>query len=160
GLKEKYELHHGVRILDSALGSAGTVSNRYITDRFLPHKAIDIVDKAAARLRMQGESKPREHDDIDRRIMQLEIEEDELKKKSDAGSKERLKRLAKELAALEAESKELAGRWQAEKSKLSDAQKLKTELDDAKNELARTQRRGEYQRAGELMYGKIPELEK
>ncbi len=160
GLKEKYELHHGVRILDSALVAAATLSNRYITGRFLPDKAIDLVDEAAARLRMQVDSKPEELDEMDRRIMQLKIEEEALKKESDPGSKERLKRLAKELASLEEESKALTQRWQKEKSKLSDAQKLKAELDEARNELARVQRRGEYQRAGELTYGKIPELEK
>ena len=160
GLKEKYELHHGVRILDSALVAAATLSNRYIADRFLPDKAIDLVDEAAARLRMQVDSKPEELDEIDRRIMQLKIEEEALKKETDPGSKERLKRLAKELASLEEESKALTQRWQKEKSKLSDAQKIKTELDEARNELARVQRRGEYQRAGELTYGKIPELEK
>src|SRR5216684_422980 len=160
GLKEKYELHHGVRILDSALVAAATLSNRYITDRFLPDKAIDLVDEAAARLRMQVDSKPEELDEADRRIMQLKIEEEALKKETDSGSKERLKRLAKELASLEEESKALTQRWQSEKSKLSDAQKLKAELDEARNELARVQRRGEYQRAGELTYGKIPELEK
>jgi ATP-dependent Clp protease ATP-binding subunit ClpB len=160
GLKEKYELHHGVRILDSALVAAATLSNRYITDRFLPDKAIDLVDEASARLRMQVDSKPEELDEADRRIMQLKIEEEALKKETDSGSKERLKRLAKELASLEEESKALTQRWQSEKSKLSDAQKLKAELDDAKNELAQVQRRGEYQRAGELTYGKIPELEK
>jgi len=160
GLKEKYELHHGVRILDSALVAAATLSNRYITGRFLPDKAIDLVDEAAARLRMQVDSKPEELDEMDRRIMQLKIEEEALKKESDPGSKERLKRLAKELASLEEESKALTQRWQKEKSKLSDAQKLKAELDEARNELAGVQRRGEYQRAGELTYGKIPELEK
>jgi ATP-dependent Clp protease ATP-binding subunit ClpB len=160
GLKEKYELHHGVRILDSALVAATTLSNRYITDRFLPDKAIDLVDEAAARLRMQVDSKPEELDEIDRRIMQLKIEEEALKKETDPGSKERLKRLAKELASLEEESKALTQRWQKEKSKLSDAQKIKAELDEARNELAQVQRRGEYQRAGELTYGKIPELEK
>jgi len=160
GLKEKYELHHGVRILDSALVAAATLSSRYITGRFLPDKAIDLVDEAAARLRMQVDSKPEELDEMDRRIMQLKIEEEALKKESDPGSKERLKRLAKELASLEEESKALTQRWQKEKSKLSDAQKLKAELDEARNELARVQRRGEYQRAGELTYGKIPELEK
>jgi ATP-dependent Clp protease ATP-binding subunit ClpB len=160
GLKEKYELHHGVRILDSALVAATTLSNRYITDRFLPDKAIDLVDEAAARLRMQVDSKPEELDEIDRRIMQLKIEEEALKKETDPGSKERLKRLAKELASLEEESKALTQRWQSEKSKLSDAQKIKAELDEARNELAQVQRRGEYQRAGELTYGKIPELEK
>jgi ATP-dependent Clp protease ATP-binding subunit ClpB len=160
GLKEKYELHHGVRILDSALVAAATLSNRYITDRFLPDKAIDLMDEAAARLRMQVDSKPEELDEIDRRIMQLKIEEEALKKETDSGSKERLKRLAKELASLEEESKALTQRWQKEKSKLSDAQKIKAELDEARNELAGVQRRGEYQRAGELTYGKIPELEK
>lgn len=160
GLKEKYELHHGVRILDSALVAAATLSNRYITDRFLPDKAIDLVDEAAARLRMQVDSKPEELDEIDRRIVQLKIEEQALQKETDAGSKERLKRLAKELASLEEESKAITQRWQAEKSKLSDAQQIKAELDGARVELANAQRKGEYQRAGELAYGKIPELEK
>ncbi|HXM30681.1 MAG TPA: Clp protease N-terminal domain-containing protein, partial [Xanthobacteraceae bacterium] len=144
GLKEKYELHHGVRILDSALVAAATLSNRYITDRFLPDKAIDLVDEASARLRMQVDSKPEELDEADRRIMQLKIEEEALKKETDPGSKERLKRLAKELASLEEESKALTQRWQADKSKLSDAQKLKAELEEARNELARVQRSGEY----------------
>src|ERR1700681_360299 len=160
GLKDKYEQHHGVRITDSALVAAATLSNRYITDRFLPDKAIDLVDEAAARLRMQVDSKPEELDEADHRIMQLKIEEEALKKETDPGSKERLKRLAKELASLEEESKALTQRWQADKSKLSDAQKLKAELEEARNELARVQRSGEYQRAGELTYGKIPELEK
>lgn len=160
GLKDKYEQHHGVRILDSALVAAATLSNRYITDRFLPDKAIDLVDEAAARLRMQVDSKPEELDEADRRIMQLKIEEQALKKETDAGSKERLKRLAKELASLEEESKALTQRWQSEKSKLSDAQQIKTELDAARVELANVQRKGDYQRAGELTYGRIPELEK
>jgi len=160
GLKDRYEQHHGVKILDSALVAAATLSNRYITDRFLPDKAIDLVDEAAARLRMQVDSKPEELDEIDRRIMQLKIEEQALKKENDAGSKERLKRLTKELASLEAESNALTQRWQAEKSKLSDAQKIKTELDAARVELANVQRKGDYQRAGELTYGRIPELEK
>jgi ATP-dependent Clp protease ATP-binding subunit ClpB len=160
GLKEKYELHHGVRIQDSALVAAATLSNRYITDRFLPDKAIDLVDEAAARLRMQVDSKPEELDEIDRRLMQLRIEQEALKKESDAGSKERLKRIAKEIASLEEESSALTQRWQAEKTKLGDAQKLKAELEQARAELAQTQRRGEYQRAGELSYGVIPELEK
>jgi ATP-dependent Clp protease ATP-binding subunit ClpB len=160
GLKDKYEQHHGVKILDSALVAAATLSNRYITDRFLPDKAIDLVDEAAARLRMQVDSKPEELDEADRRIMQLKIEEQALKKETDAGSKERLKRLAKELAALEEESKVLTQRWQAEKSKLSDAQQIKTELDAARVELANVQRKGDYQRAGELTYDKIPALEK
>ncbi len=160
GLKEKYELHHGVRILDSALVAAATLSNRYISDRFLPDKAIDLVDEAAARLRMQVDSKPEELDEIDRRVIQLRIEQEALKKETDPGSKERLKRLAKELASLEEESKALSARWQTEKEKLGDAQKLKAELDHARVELASAQRTGEYQRAGELTYGIIPELEK
>jgi ATP-dependent Clp protease ATP-binding subunit ClpB len=160
GLKEKYELHHGVRILDSALVAAATLSNRYITDRFLPDKAIDLIDEGAARLRMQVDSKPEELDEIDRRVVQLKIEEEALKKETDAGSKERLKRVAKELASLEEESKALTLRWQAEKTKLSDAQQIKAELESARVELANVQRKGEYQRAGELAYSKIPELEK
>jgi ATP-dependent Clp protease ATP-binding subunit ClpB len=123
GLKEKYELHHGVRIADSALVAAATLSNRYITDRFLPDKAIDLVDEAAARLRMQVDSKPEELDEIDRRLMQLKIEQEALKKETDPGSKERLKRIAKEIAGLEEQSSALTQRWQAEKSKLGDAQK-------------------------------------
>ena len=160
GLKEKYELHHGVRIADSALVAAATLSNRYITDRFLPDKAIDLVDEAAARLRMQVDSKPEELDEVDRRLMQLRIEQEALKKESDAGSKERLKRIAKEIAGLEEQSSALTSRWQTEKSKLGDAQKVKAELEQARNELAQAQRGGEYQRAGELTYGIIPELEK
>ncbi len=160
GLKEKYELHHGVRILDAALVAAATLSNRYITDRFLPDKAIDLVDEAAARLRMQVDSKPEELDEIDRRLMQLRIEQEALKKETDSGSKERLKRITKDIASLEEQSKALTQRWQAEKQKLGDEQKLKSELDQARVELAQAQRRGEYQRAGELTYGIIPELEK
>jgi ATP-dependent Clp protease ATP-binding subunit ClpB len=160
GLKEKYELHHGVRITDAALVAAATLSNRYITDRFLPDKAIDLMDEAAARLRMQVDSKPEELDEIDRRIMQLKIEEQALKKERDSASKERLKRLAKELAGLEEKASALTTRWQAEKAKLGSAQKIKAELDQARVELANAQRKGEYQRAGELAYGKIPELER
>jgi ATP-dependent Clp protease ATP-binding subunit ClpB len=160
GLKEKYELHHGVRITDSALVAAATLSHRYISDRFLPDKAIDLVDEAAARLKMQVDSKPEELDSIDREIIRLKIEQEALKKESDPGSKERLKRLEKELAQLEQQSAELTSRWKAEKDKLSEAQKLKTELDHLRVELANAQRRGEYQRAGELAYGRIPELEK
>lgn len=160
GLKDKYEQHHGVRIADSALVAAATLSNRYITDRFLPDKAIDLVDEAAARLKMQVDSKPEELDLIDREVVRLKIEQEALKKESDIGSKDRLKRLEKELAELEQKSAELTQRWKAEKDKLSDAQKLKTELDQARVELAQAQRRGEYQRAGELAYGRIPELEK
>jgi ATP-dependent Clp protease ATP-binding subunit ClpB len=160
GLKEKYELHHGVRIADSAIVAAATLSNRYITDRFLPDKAIDLVDEAAARLKMQVDSKPEELDSIDREIVRLKIEQEALKKETDAGSKDRLQRLEQELANLEEQSATLTQRWKAEKDKLSDAQKLKSELDQLRTELADAQRRGEYQRAGELAYGRIPELEK
>src|SRR6266581_536431 len=160
GLKDKYEQHHGVRINDSAIVAAATLSNRYITDRFLPDKAIDLVDEAAARLKMQVDSKPEELDSIDREVVRLRIEQEALKKETDAGSKSRLKKLEKELAALEKQSADLTARWQAEKSKLSDAQKLKTELDHLRVELANAQRKGEYQRAGELAYGRIPEIEK
>jgi len=160
GLKDKYEQHHGVRITDSAIVSAATLSNRYITDRFLPDKAIDLVDEAAARLKMQVDSKPEELDSIDREIVRLKIEQEALKKESDAGSKERLKRLDAELVSLEKQSADLTSRWKAEKDKLSEAQKLKSELDQVRLELANAQRRGEYQKAGELAYGRIPALEK
>ena len=160
GLKEKYEQHHGVRIQDAALVAAATLSNRYITDRFLPDKAIDLVDESAARLRMQVDSKPEELDNIDREIVRLKIEAEALKKESDAASKERLQRLEKELATLEEESRAITSRWQAEKDKLGKAAELKKKLDEARNELANAQRRGEYQRAGELTYGIIPQLEK
>src|SRR5438067_1327346 len=148
GLKEKYELHHGVRITDSALVAAATLSHRYISDRFLPDKAIDLVDEAAARLKMQIDSKPEELDNLDREIVRLKIEQEALRKETDPGSKERLKRLEKELSALEKQSADLTARWKAEKEKLSDAQKLKTELDHLRTELANAQRKGEYQRAG------------
>ena len=160
GLKDKYEQHHGVRIADSAIVSAATLSHRYITDRFLPDKAIDLIDEAAARLKMQVDSKPEELDSIDREIVRLKIEQEALKKESDRGSKDRLKRLEGELKDLEKRSADLTSRWKAEKEKLSDAQKLKTELDQLRAELANAQRRGEFQRAGELAYGQIPELEK
>jgi ATP-dependent Clp protease ATP-binding subunit ClpB len=160
GLKDKYEQHHGVRITDSALVAAATLSNRYITDRFLPDKAIDLVDEATARLKMQVDSKPEELDSIDREIVRLKIEQEALRKESDPGSKERLKNLEVELEALEKQSADLTARWKSEKEKLSDAQKLKTELEQLRTELAIAQRKGEYQRAGELAYGRIPELEK
>src|SRR5437879_5209923 len=160
GLKEKYELHHGVRITDSALVAAATLSHRYITDRFLPDKAIDLVDEAAARLKMQVDSKPEALDLIDREIVRLKIEQEALKKESDPASKERLKRLEAELKELEKRSADLTSRWKSEKEKLSSAQKLKAELDQLRTELANAQRKGEYQRAGELAYGRIPELEK
>ncbi len=160
GLKEKYEQHHKVRISDSALVSAATLSNRYITDRFLPDKAIDLVDEAASRLRMQVDSKPEELDEIDRRIMQLKIEREALKLEKDEASKDRLIRLEKDLADLEEESAAMTAKWQAEKQKLGLAADLKKELDEARNELAIAQRRGEFAKAGELAYGRIPELEK
>jgi ATP-dependent Clp protease ATP-binding subunit ClpB len=160
GLKDKYEQHHGVRIADSAIVAAATLSNRYITDRFLPDKAIDLVDEAAARLKMQVDSKPEELDSIDREIVRLKIEQEALKKENDSGSKDRLKNLEAELKTLEKQSADITGRWKAEKEKLSEAQKLKTELDGLRAELANAQRKGEYQRAGELAYGRIPELEK
>ncbi|ULR44511.1 ATP-dependent chaperone ClpB [Rhizobium sp. K102] len=160
GLKEKYEQHHKVRIADAALVAAATLSNRYITDRFLPDKAIDLMDEAAARLRMQVDSKPEELDELDRRIIQLKIEREALKKETDVASADRLKRLETELTTLEEEADALTARWQAEKQKLGLAADLKKQLDDARNELAIAQRKGEFQRAGELTYGVIPDLEK
>ena len=160
GLKDRYEQHHGVRITDSAIVAAATLSHRYIADRFLPDKAIDLIDEAAARLKMQVDSKPEDLDSIDREIVRLKIEQEALKKESDPASKERLKRLSMELAELEKRSADLTSRWKSEKDKLSVAQKLKAELDQLRTELANAQRRGEYQRAGELAYGRIPELEK
>ncbi|WP_321336695.1 ATP-dependent chaperone ClpB [uncultured Cohaesibacter sp.] len=159
GLKEKYELHHGVRISDNALVSAATLSDRYITDRFLPDKAIDLMDEAASRLRMQVDSKPEELDELDRRIIQLKIEREALKKEDDDASRDRLGKLEEELAGLEEESAGLTQRWQAEKDKLSDATKLKEQLDDARVQLEQAQRRGDLAKAGELAYGEIPRLE-
>ena len=160
GLKEKYEQHHKVRISDSSLVAAATLSHRYITDRFLPDKAIDLVDEAAARLRMQIDSKPEALDELDRRIMQLKIEREALKLEKDEASKERLARIEKELAQLEEESARLTSLWMAEKEKLGRAADIKKQLDDARNELAIAQRKGEFQRAGELAYGRIPEMER
>ncbi|WJR76704.1 ATP-dependent chaperone ClpB [Bradyrhizobium sp. NP1] len=160
GLKEKYELHHGVRIADSALVAAATLSNRYITDRFLPDKAIDLVDEAAARLKMQVDSKPEELDTLDREIIRLKIEQEALKKETDRGSRSRLQTLERELADLEKKSADMTSKWQAEKGKLSDAQKMKSELEQLRTELANAQRKGEFQRAGELAYSRIPALEK
>jgi ATP-dependent Clp protease ATP-binding subunit ClpB len=160
GLKEKYEQHHKVRVSDSALVAAATLSNRYITDRFLPDKAIDLVDEAASRLRMQVDSKPEALDELDRRIIQLKIEREALKVETDQASKDRLANLEKDLAGLEEESAQLTATWQAEKEKLGTAADLKRELDEARNELAIAQRAGEFQRAGELAYGNIPELER
>jgi ATP-dependent Clp protease ATP-binding subunit ClpB len=160
GLKDKYEAHHGVRITDGALVAAATLSHRYITDRFLPDKAIDLMDEAAARLKMQVDSKPEELDSVDREVIRLKIEQEALKKERDPGSRSRLSVLETELAALEKKSADLTSRWKSEKEKLSGAQKLKNELDQLRVELANAQRRGEYQRAGELAYGRIPEIEK
>ena len=160
GLKEKYELHHGVRITDAAIVAAATLSNRYIADRFLPDKAIDLVDEASSRLRMQVDSKPEELDELDRRIVQLRIEQEALRKENDSASRDRLQKLESELAEIEEKSRALTARWRAEKDKLGEAQKLKEQLEAARNELAQAQRRGEYQRAGELTYGVIPDLEK
>jgi ATP-dependent Clp protease ATP-binding subunit ClpB len=160
GLKEKYELHHGVRITDGALVSAATLSNRYITDRFLPDKAIDLMDEAASRLRMEVESKPEEIENLDRRIIQLKIEREALKKETDRASKDRLKALEEELANLEQQSAELTQRWQAEKEKIAAESKLKEQLDGARLELEQAQRAGDLAKAGELQYGRIPQLEK
>ncbi len=159
GLKEKYELHHGVRIADSALVAAATLSSRYIADRFLPDKAIDLMDEAAARLRMEVDSKPYEIDEIDRRIVQLKIEQEALKKENDDGSRKRLDKLSVELSALEKESADLTAIWQAEKEKIADSQKLKEALDHARIELEQAQRAGDLARASEIKYGRIPELE-
>jgi ATP-dependent Clp protease ATP-binding subunit ClpB len=160
GIKEKYEQHHGVRIQDSALVAAATLSNRYITDRFLPDKAIDLVDEAGSRLRMQVDSKPEELDSIDREIVRLKIEAEALKKETDSASRDRLVRLEGELANLEEQSASITARWKAEKDKLGAAAELKKKLDEARNDLAAAQRQGQYQRAGELAYGVIPGLEK
>jgi ATP-dependent Clp protease ATP-binding subunit ClpB len=160
GLKDRYEQHHGVRITDSAIVAAATLSHRYIADRFLPDKAIDLIDEASARLKMQVDSKPEALDLIDREIVRRKIEQEALKKEHDAGSRARLALLETELKALEKQSADITTRWKSEKEKLSGAQKLKTELDQLKVELANAQRRGEYQRAGELAYGRIPEIEK
>ena len=159
GLNEKYELHHGVRITDGALVAAATLSNRYITDRFLPDKAIDLVDEAAARLRMEVDSKPEEIDELDRRIMQLKIEREALRKETDEAAKDRLGKLQSELAQQERESADLTSVWQAEKEKLAGSQKLKEALDQARIELEIAQREGHLERAGELAYGAIPDLE-
>lgn len=160
GLKEKYELHHGVRITDAALVAATTLSNRYINDRFLPDKAIDLMDEAASRLRMQVDSKPEELDELDRRMIQLKIEREALKKETDKNSADRLVKLEVELSDLEEKVSALSARWEHEKSRLSDMQKLKEQLDAARIELEQAQRQGRLERASELSYGIIPELEK
>ncbi|AEG49764.1 ATP-dependent chaperone ClpB [Sphingobium chlorophenolicum L-1] len=160
GLKEKYELHHGVRITDGAIVSAATLGNRYITDRFLPDKAIDLMDEAASRLRMEVESKPEEIETLDRRIIQLKIEREALKKETDKASQDRLAALEEDLANLEQQSAELTQRWQAEKDKIAGESRLKEQLDAARVELDQAQRAGDLAKAGELAYGRIPELER
>jgi ATP-dependent Clp protease ATP-binding subunit ClpB len=160
GLKEKYEMHHGIRISDSALVSAATLSNRYISDRFLPDKAIDLMDEAAARLRMAVDSKPEALDELDRRIMQLKIEREALRKETDEASGLRLDRLENELATLEEQAQVMSAKWLAEKERLQGSQKLKEGLDAARSQLEIAQRQGDLARAGELAYGVIPELEK
>jgi len=160
GLKEKYEVHHGVRITDGAIVAAATLSHRYITDRFLPDKAIDLVDEAASRLRMEADSKPEEIDELDRRIIQLKIEREALKKETDEASKERLKKVEQDIAELEKRCNELTALWRAEKEKLASVQRTKEQLEQARSELELVQRRGDLTRAGELMYSIIPQLEK
>ncbi len=160
GIKEKYELHHGVRISDAALVAAATLSHRYITDRFLPDKAIDLMDEAASRLRMEVDSKPEELDQLDRQILQLQIETEALKKEDDAASKDRLERLEKDLSGLQERSAEMTARWQAERDKLQGSRDLKEQLDRARADLDQAKREGNLARAGELSYGIIPGLEK
>jgi len=160
GIKEKYELHHGVRISDSALVAAATLSHRYITDRFLPDKAIDLMDEAASRLRMEVDSKPEELDALDRQILQLQIEAEALKKEDDAASTDRLAKLEKELADLQDRGSEMTAKWQAERDKLENTRNAKERLDRARAELDIAKREGNLQRAGELSYGVIPELER
>jgi len=160
GIKEKYEMHHGVRITDSALVAAATLSNRYITDRFLPDKAIDLMDEASSRLRMEVDSKPEHLDELDRRIVQLKIEREALKKEPDPASRERLERLQLELVDLEDQSAEVTARWRAEKDELAQTTRLKEQLDQARSESEIAQREGRYEKAGQLLYGLIPELER
>ncbi len=160
GIREKYELHHGVRISDNALVAAATLSNRYISDRFLPDKAIDLVDEAASRLRMQVDSKPEELDELDRRILQLKIEREALKREQDPASRDRLGKLEHELAELEEKSTSLTATWHTEKEKLAAGQKLKEQLDTARAQMEVAQRNGDLARASELLYGRIPELER
>ncbi len=160
GIKEKYELHHGVRITDSAIVAAAQLSNRYISDRFLPDKAIDLMDEAGSRLRMQVDSKPEELDELDRRIMQLQIEREALKKESDAASKDRLGKIEKELVDTEEKSAVMTRNWQAEKDKIASASKIKEELENARRDLEMAQRKGDFAKAGELAYATIPSLEK
>jgi len=159
GLKEKYEAHHGVRITDGAIVAAANLSNRYITDRFLPDKAIDLVDEASSRLRMEVDSKPEEIDELDRRVIQLKIEREALKKETDVASKDRLVKLEEELKDLESKSANLTAQWQAEKDKVNKGQRLTEELDKARIELEQAERDGKWEKASELKYGRIPQLE-
>src|SRR5204862_7250311 len=160
GLKERYEVHHGVRIQDAALVAAGVLSHRYIIDRFLPEKAVDLVDEAASRLEIELDSMPTAIDVIEREIMQHEMERQALKKEKDPASKERLKKLEKELAELKEKSNALKAEWQKEKAVIDEQRKVKEELDRLRTELERAQRRGELSKASEIQYGRIPELEK
>src|SRR5206468_2921120 len=160
GLKERYEVHHGVRITDAALVAAAVLSQRYISDRFLPDKAIDLVDEAASRLKIELDSMPTEIDVIERQIMQHEMERQALKKEKDPASRERLKKIEKELAELKEKSSALKAEWQKEKAMIEEQRKWKEELDQLRTELERAQRRGELARASEIQYGRIPELEK
>jgi ATP-dependent Clp protease ATP-binding subunit ClpB len=160
GIKEKYETHHGVRITDGALVAAATLSNRYITDRFLPDKAIDLVDEASSRLRMEVDSKPEELDEMDRRLIQLKIEREALQKETDPASRERLVRLVREIAEVGEQTAAMTGAWQAEREKVAERQKLKERLDQARSEVDAAQRRGDLTRASELLYGVIPDIER
>jgi ATP-dependent Clp protease ATP-binding subunit ClpB len=160
GIKEKYELHHGVRITDGAIVAAATLSNRYIADRFLPDKAIDLMDEAASRLRMEVDSKPEELDELDRRLMQLKIEREALKRETDSASRDRLEKLERELADIEEKSNAMTAAWKAETEKVADTQKLKERLDQARSEVEVAQRRGNLAKASELLYGIIPQLQR
>jgi ATP-dependent Clp protease ATP-binding subunit ClpB len=160
GLRERYEIHHGVKFKDSALVAAAVLSHRYITDRFLPDKAIDLIDEAASRLRMEIDSMPAEIDEVHRRIMQLEIEREALRKETDAASKERLEKLERELANLKEEKNRLTAHWEQEKAAIQGSQKLKEELEQTRNEMQRAQQLGDYAKASELQYGRVPELER
>jgi ATP-dependent Clp protease ATP-binding subunit ClpB len=160
GIKEKYELHHGVRITDGAIVAAATLSNRYIADRFLPDKAIDLMDEAASRLRMEVDSKPEELDELDRRLMQLKIEREALKRETDGASRDRLEKLERELASIEEKSNAMTAAWKAETEKVADTQKLKERLDQARSEVEVAQRRGNLAKASELLYGVIPQLQR
>ena len=160
GLKERYEVHHGVRIQDSALVSAAVLSHRYIADRFLPDKAIDLMDEAASRLRIELDSLPTEIDEIERRVMQLEIERTALKKESDKASKERLQKLEKELADLQEKSRKLKAQWQNEKSVVDEIRNLKSAIEMSREQMEQAKREGNLSKASEIQYGRLPELEK